>query len=184
MIAPLRKAGPVVAEHVGRMPYPALQSAFDALVPPGLQSYWKSDFVAELTDEAIAVHAEHGRHVPYVSTAVHLYAIDGAVHDVDPADTAFAHRSARFALNIAGGWPDPKDNKANIAWVRNYYDAVHPHSGYAGGYTNFMDAEDQERVRANYGASYDRLVEVKKKWDPDNAFRLNQNILPGGGSGK
>ena len=111
-----------------------------------------------------------------MSTAVHLYAIDGAVHDVDPADTAFAHRSARFALNIAGGWPDPKDNKANITWVRNYYDAVHPHSGYAGGYTNFMDAEDQERVRANYGASYDRLVEVKKKWDPDNLFRLNQNI--------
>ncbi len=177
-LAPLRGAGPVVAEHVGPMPYPVLQSAFDALLPRGLQHYWKADFIAELTDEAIAIHAERGATVPCVNSAVHLYPLDGAVHDVPDAATAFAHRSARFALNIAGIWPDAKDNDTNIAWVRDYYAAVHPHSGYEGGYTNFGAGDDDNRVKANYGASYERLAEIKRRWDPDNLFRLNQNVEP------
>jgi FAD/FMN-containing dehydrogenase len=177
-LAPLRGAGPVVAELVGPMPYPALQAAFDALVPRGLQHYWKADFVAELTDEAIGIHAERGATVPCVNSAVHLYPIDGAVHDVPDAATAFAHRRARFALNIAGIWPDPNDNATNIAWVRDYYAAVHPHSGYEGGYTNFGAGDDDNRVKANYGASYEHLAEVKRRWDPGNLFRLNQNVEP------
>ena len=179
-LQPLRDAGPVVAEHVGPVPYPALQSAFDPLLPPGLQHYWKSDFVADLADEAIDVHMEHGPKVPSVHTAVHFYLVDGAVHDVGADETAFPVRDARFLLNIAGIWPDPQDNEKNIAWARDYYEAVHPHSGYEGGYTNFMTVEDQDRVPDNYGANYDRLKQIKASWDPDNVFHLNQNIDPAG----
>jgi len=178
MLQPLKDAGPVVGEHVGPIPYPALQSAFDPLLPPGLQHYWKSDFVADLTDEAIEVHMEHGPKVPSVHTAVHLYLVDGAVHDIGVEETAFPVRDARFSLNIAGIWPDPEDNEANIAWAREYYEAIHPHSGYEAGYTNFMAADDQTRADANYGPNYDRLQEVKARWDPDNVFHLNQNIPP------
>lgn len=180
VLQPIREAGPVVGEHVGPIPYPALQSAFDPLLPPGLQHYWKSDFVADLTEEAIEVHMEHGPKVPSVHTAVHLYLVDGAVHDVGAEDTAFPIRDARFSLNIAGIWPDPEDNESNIAWVRNYYEAIHPHSGYEGGYTNFMSPDDQTRTEANYGQNYDRLQEVKARWDPDNVFHLNQNVSPAG----
>ena len=94
-----------------------------------------------------------------------------------PTATAFAHRDANFATVIAGMWPDPADNEANIAWVRDYYDATAPHSE-EGGYINFMAGDDQDRIRANYGANYDRLVEVKRAYDPDNLFHLNQNIAP------
>jgi FAD/FMN-containing dehydrogenase len=177
-LQPLRDAGAVVAQHVGPIPYPALQSAFDPLLPPGLQHYWKSDFVAELTDDAIEVHMQHGPKVPSVHTAVHLYLVNGAVHDLAAEATAFPVRDAHFSHNIAGIWPDPADNEANISWVRDYYEAIHPHSGYAGGYTNFMAADDQDRAEDNYGPNFRRLAEIKARWDPDNVFHLNQNISP------
>jgi hypothetical protein len=176
MFEPLRKAGPIVAEQVGPVPYPLLQSAFDPLLPPGLQHYWKSDFVGRLTDEAIGVHMEHGPKVPSVHSAVHLYLVDGAVHDVAPDETAFPVRDARFSLNIAGIWPDPSDNDHNIGWVRDYYRAVHPHSGHSGGYVNFMATDDQDRAKENYGPNYARLQEIKARWDPENVFHRNQNI--------
>jgi FAD/FMN-containing dehydrogenase len=168
-----------VAEHIGPMPYPALNSAFDGLVPPGLQHYWKAAYVRDLTDEAIAVHMEHGPKVPTVNSTVHLYPIDGAVHDVPGDATAFGHRDANFAPVIAGMWPDPADNEANIRWVRDYYAAIAPHSD-AGGYINFASPDDQDKVADNYGANYRRLGEIKRRYDPDNLFHLNQNIKPGG----
>jgi FAD/FMN-containing dehydrogenase len=173
----LRDVAPAVAEFVGPMPYPALNSAFDALVPPGLQHYWKANFVKELTDEVIDAHLEHGAKVPVVNSTVHIYPIDGACHDVAPDATAFGHRDANFAAVIAGMWPDPADNDANIEWVRDYAAATAPLSE-EGGYINFMAADDQERVRANYGASYERLARVKRSYDPGNLFHLNQNIDP------
>ncbi len=176
-LRPFHDVAPVVAEHVGPMPYPALNGAFDALVPPGLQHYWKAAFVKELTDDAIAAHAEHGPEVPVVNSTMHIYPINGAVHRVAPGATAFGHRDASFAPVIAGMWPDPAQNEANIAWVRRYYEAVAPHSE-EGGYVNFMAADDQDRVKANYGANYDRLVKVKQTYDPENVFHLNQNIKP------
>ncbi len=176
-LAPLFEAAPVVADHVGAMPYPALNSAFDDLLPKGLQHYWKADFVAELTDDAIAAHVEHGPRVPCVESTMHLYPIDGACHRVGSEETAFAFRDARFACVVAGMWPDPADNERNTAWVRDYHDAFHPHSE-AGGYVNFMAADDQARIRDNYGANYDRLVEVKRRYDPENLFHMNQNIEP------
>ena len=176
-LKPIRDVAPVVAERVGPMPYPAINSAFDALVPPGLQHYWKANFVNELTDDAIAAHLEHGPKVPTVNSTVHIYPINGACHRVAPDATAFAYRDATFATVIAGMWPDPAENDANTAWVRDFYDATAPHSE-AGGYINFMADDDQERIKDNYKGNYDRLVDVKRKYDPDNLFHLNQNIRP------
>ncbi|MGQ0575774.1 MAG: BBE domain-containing protein [Pseudonocardia sp.] len=112
-----------------------------------------------------------------MNSTMHIYPINGACHRVAPEETAFAYRDATFATVIAGMWPDPAQNTDNIAWVRDYYEATAPHSE-AGGYVNFMAADDQDRVRANYRGNYDRLVEVKRRYDPDNLFHLNQNITP------
>ncbi|RFU19794.1 FAD-binding oxidoreductase [Geodermatophilus marinus] len=172
-----RQVARPVAEHVGPMPYPALNSAFDPLVPPGLQHYWKAAFVTELTDAAIAAHVEHGARVPVVNSTMHLYPINGAVHDVASDATAFGHRDASFAAVIAGMWPDPGDNEANVRWVREYHAAIAPHSA-PGGYTNFASADDAHKAAENYGANHERLRELKRRYDPGNLFHLNQNIRP------
>jgi len=177
MIGKVKEVAPVVAEHVGPMPYPTLNSAFDGLVPAGLQHYWKANFVRDLTNEAIDAHLEHGPKVPAVNSTMHLYPINGAASRVGPDEAAWGHRDATFAPVIAGMWPDPANNEANIAWVKDYHAAIAPHSE-DGGYVNFMAGDDQDRVRANYGASYDRLVSVKRTYDPDNLFHHNQNIRP------
>ncbi len=166
-----------VAEHVGPMPYPALNAAFDALVPRGLQHYWKAAFIGDLSAEAISTHLEHGSRVPVVNSTVHLYPINGACHDVAPEATAFGHRDATYAAVIAGMWPDPADNEANTAWVRAYHAAIEPYS-LGGGYVNFASGDDQGKVAANYGANYARLQQVKGRYDPSNLFHLNQNIDP------
>jgi FAD/FMN-containing dehydrogenase len=176
-LAPIRKAGPVAAELVTPMPFPALNSAFDALLPPGLQHYWKASFAAEITDGAISAHLQHGPKVPVVNSTVHIYPINGACHRVRSNATAFAYRDASFATVIAGMWPNPADNARNIKWVKDYYAAIHPHSA-PGGYVNFMAEDDQGRVRDNYKGNYSRLVSIKKKYDPKNLFHINQNIKP------
>jgi FAD/FMN-containing dehydrogenase len=177
VLKPIRDAAPVFAEGVGPMPYHALNSAFDALSGPGLQHYWKANFVKELTDDVIAAHLEYGPKAPAVNTAVHIYPINGAVQRVAPGDTAFAYRDASFATVIAGMWPDPADNESATKWVRDYYAATAPHSE-EGGYINFMADDDQDRIRDNYKDNYDRLVQLKQKYDPGNLFHLNQNIKP------
>ena len=176
-LAPLHDVAPVVAEHVGPMPYPALNSAFDGLYPPGLHHYWKANFVTDLTDEAIDAHVEHGSQVPVLQSTVHFYPINGACHRVAPDATAFAYREANFATVIAGMWPDATQDEANINWVRDYYMATAPLSE-DGGYINFMSGDDQDRIRSNYKGNYERLVAAKRKYDPGNMFRLNQNIRP------
>jgi FAD/FMN-containing dehydrogenase len=177
VLSKMKSAAPVVAELVTPMPYPAINSLFDALLPPGLQQYWKGTFATELSDGAIEVHLSHGPNVPTVNCAMHVYPINGAVSRVASDATAFAYRDAQFATVIAGAWPDPADNDKNVKWVRDYYKALEPHSS-AGGYVNFMDADDQGRVQENYGGNYARLVSIKKKYDPENLFHLNQNICP------
>jgi FAD/FMN-containing dehydrogenase len=177
MLKPLHDVAPVVAEMVGPMPYPALNSAFDALYPSGLRHYWKANFVTELTDDAISAHVQYGAKVPELTSTMHIYPINGACHRVAPESTAFAYRDASFAPVIAGMWPDAENDEANIAWVRDYYQATAPHSE-EGGYVNFMAGDDQDRIRANYKGNYDRLAELKGRYDPGNLFRHNQNIAP------
>ena len=178
VLRPLRDVAEVKADGVVVMPFPALNSAFDELAPKGMQYYWKADFVTELTDEAIAAHVEHGKKTPHMSSSMHLHPINGAAQRVGAAETAFGHRDKSFAPVIAGIWSDPADNEANIKWVKDYYAAIHPHSGSDGGYINFMSGDDDHRAAANYGANYERLAAVKATYDPDNLFHVNQNIVP------
>ncbi len=174
---PFREVAPVVAEMAGPMPYPALNAAFDALFPKGIRSYWKGSFVTELTDAAIDAHLAHGPNVPEVSATMHLYPVNGACHDVDASETAFAYRHANFATVILCAWHDPRADAERVKWVRDYYDATAPLSE-PGGYVNFMSDDDQSKVEENYGVNFSRLRQVKRVYDPDNLFHHNQNIPP------
>src|SRR5918998_3911478 len=162
---------------VQAMPYPALQGAFDGLSPAGEQWYWRADFVRDIPDEAVAIHARFGAAMPSGKSTMHLYPIDGAAHDVGAGDTAFAYRGARWSSVFAGVDPDAANVPAIREWSIGYHEALHPYSA-GGAYVNMMMDEGQERVRASYGANYDRLARVKAIYDPENVFRVNQNIQP------
>ena len=168
---------PIVADGTGPLPYPALNGAFDALYPKGLRAYWKGAFVKELPDAAIAAHVEHGSQVPEVTCTMHLYPINGACHRVGANDTAFAYRDATYGMVFLAGWTDPAKDAERIKWLRDYYEALSPYSE-PGGYINFMQDDDYGRIRDNYRQNYDRLVQVKRAYDPGNLFHMNQNIAP------
>jgi hypothetical protein len=169
---------PPIIDWAGPMPYPALQSLFDGLLPKGLQWYWKGDFVKTLPDAAIDAHVTHAGKLPSVLSGMHIYPIDGAVHRPKKDATAWNCRDATWSMVIFGVDPDPKNAPAIKKWARDYWDAVHPFD-LAGAYPNFMmDDEGESRVKAAYGENYDRLATLKKKYDPANLFRVNQNIRP------
>ena len=175
---PVRRFRKPVFEFVGPMPYPALQSMFDALYPPGLQWYWKADFVNELSDEAIRLHVKHGSELPTPLSSMHMYPINGAAHRVGGDATAWSYRDATWAEVIVGVDPDPANNDRMIRWANAYWKALHPHSA-GGAYVNFMmHDEGQDRIKATYRGNYSRLVDVKTRHDPGNFFRVNQNIRP------
>jgi FAD/FMN-containing dehydrogenase len=159
------------------MPYTALQTAFDPLLPPGLQWYWKGDFVNEINDEAVDLHVKYGSQIPSLLSTMHMYPVDGAVRRVGKNDTAFSYRDANWSMVIAGIDPDPGNADPITAWTKEYWQALHPYSA-GGAYVNFMMEEGQDRVRDTYRENYDRLVEVKTKYDPKNLFRVNWNIKP------
>ncbi|HET6360883.1 MAG TPA: BBE domain-containing protein, partial [Gemmatimonadota bacterium] len=150
---------------------------FDALLPPGLQHYWKGNFARDLQDDAIEAHLEHAPNVPCIETGTFLYPMNGACQRVPSDGTAYAYREALFATVIGGAWRDPADNEQNMRWVREYDEALRPYSE-GSGYVNFMASEDQDRVQINYGQNYERLIEIKNRYDPTNLFRLNHNIEP------
>jgi FAD binding domain/Berberine and berberine like len=177
-LAPAQEVGTPLLHHQGPMPFPALQSLFDAVYCSGLQCYWRADFLRELPDEAIDVHARFGEQLPTMHSTMHLYPIDGAVHDVGQADTPFAYRDASWAEVIVGVDPEPSGAEAIRDWTVRYWDATHPYSA-GGAYVNFMMNEGEDRVRATYRGNYDRLARAKARYDPDNVFRVNQNIKPG-----
>ncbi len=174
---PMRSVGKPALDHVGPMSFPALQSLFDPLYPPGLQWYWRADFLKELSDEAIAKHLEHASRLPTGHSTTHMYPINGAAHRVGKSDTAFSYRDANWALVIVGVDPDPANKDKITKWCKDYFDAVHPYSA-GGAYVNFMMEEGQERIKAAFRDNYDRLAAIKKKYDPTNFFRVNQNIKP------
>ena len=166
-------------EFTGKMPYPAVQSMFDGLFPTGYQWYWKGDFVHSISDEAVEQHLKF-REVPTTLSAMHLYPINGAVHRVKEDDTAWNKRDANWSMVIVGVDPDPINNGLIKRWAKNYWEALHPHNK-GGAYINFMMEEGEDRIRANYGKNFERLQQVKTKYDPDNLFRVNQNIVPKNG---
>lgn len=173
-VAPARALQPAL-DGLQPMPFPVLQSAFDGLYPPGDQWYWRADFIREVPDEAVARHVEHGSAMPTMQSTMHLYPIDGAAHRSGPADTAFSYRDATWAMVIAGVDPDPGKATELRDWAVGYWDAIHPYSA-GGAYVNMMMDEGNDRVRASYRDNYDRLVAVKRRYDPDNFFHVNQNI--------
>lgn len=174
----LDRLPPPLFDWRAEMPFPALQSMFDPLLPSGLQWYWKGDFVDTLPDEAIEAHIEHGgRIAPGAKSMMHLYPIDGAVHRVGPADTAWRARDVSWSMVIAGVDPDPTAGPQIAGWARDYWKAVHPYSA-TGGYVNFEMDASQARLQASYGENYARLAAVKAEYDPGNFFRTNQNIAP------
>ncbi|MGA8113566.1 MAG: FAD-binding oxidoreductase [Actinocatenispora sp.] len=175
--APIQDAAPVVAEMVAPMPYPALNATFDELLGPGLQHYWKTAFSTGMPEGIVRAHLEHGPQVPSLTSTVHIYPVNGACNRVGQDATAYAFRDAKYATVVAGMWPDPADNAPNTRWVRDYYRDLEPYSA-PGGYVNFMAADDQDRVPDSYQGHYDKLAAVKKQYDPDNVFHLNQNIRP------
>jgi FAD/FMN-containing dehydrogenase len=167
-----------IIDWAGPLPYPALQSMFDALYPKGLQWYWKGDFVRELPDAAIDAHLKYAATVPTPISAMHLYPIDGAVHRQDKNEMAWNCRDATWSMVIVGVDPDPAKAPELRKWARDYWTAVHPHD-LEGAYPNFMmDDEDEGRLQATYGDNYPRLAALKKKYDPANLFHVNHNIRP------
>ncbi|HEX6024446.1 MAG TPA: FAD-binding oxidoreductase [Solirubrobacter sp.] len=162
---------------VAEMPHAALQGAFDALYPRGEQWYWRADFVNEIPDEAVRLHARYGREMPTMKSAMHMYPIDGAAHDVGMTETAWSYRDALWGNVYAGVDPDPANVPAIREWSVGYQEALHPYSA-GGAYVNMMMDEGRERVRASYRGNYERLAQVKAAYDPANVFRVNQNIQP------
>ena len=177
-MAPMLDALPEPMLHGPQpMPHADLQSAFDGVYPPGQQWYWRADFVKEIPDEAVEAHARFGAEMPTWQSTMHLYPIDGAAHDVGSSDTAWSYRDALWGSVIVGVDPDPANANTIRDWTIDYFDALHPYAA-GGAYVNMMMDEGQERVRASYRDNYDRLAQIKATYDPDNTFRINQNIQP------
>ena len=172
-----RSFGTPLLDGIAPVPLPAWQSAFDGLYPAGDQWYWRADFVGSIPDAAIAEHARFGEALPTWKSTMHLYPISGAPSRVGETETAWAYRDANWAQVMVGVDPDPANADLIREWTISYWEALHPHS-LGGAYVNFMMEEGQERVQATYRGNYDRLARTKAHYDPDNVFRINQNIRP------
>ncbi|MBV9607853.1 MAG: FAD-binding oxidoreductase [Solirubrobacterales bacterium] len=177
-IAPLMSSVPEpLLQGIHPLPHAMLQGAFDGIYPAGDQWYWRADFVNEIPDEAVEVHARLGAALPTMKSGMHMYPIDGAAHDHSPTDTAWSFRDANWASVFVGVDPDPANAEIIRDWAIDYHESLHPYSA-GGAYVNMMMDEGQDRVRASYRDNYDRLARIKRAYDPDNVFRVNQNIRP------
>ncbi len=176
---PIRQFEAPLMDFAGPIPWPVLQSLFDALYPAGLQWFWRTDLVKELSDEAIQVHMKYADQLPTGHSTMHLYPINGAAHRVGPDETAWTNRDANFVEVIVGVDPDPSNNPRLIEWAKGYWEALHPYSA-GGAYVNMMMDEGEDRVKAAYRDNYGRLSQIKSKYDPKNLFHVNQNIKPAG----
>src|SRR5208283_4071929 len=174
---PIRSFKAPALDLVGPIPHTALQGLFDGLYPPGQQWYWKADFVRTLPDEAIALHLKHAAKLPTMQSTMHLYPVNGAASRVKNSTTPWSYRDAMWASVMVGVDPDPANKEKISTWAKEYWSALHPYSA-GGAYINFMMEEGEDRIRATYGKNYDRLAKIKKRYDPANLFRVNQNIKP------
>ena len=177
-LAPIHEFGPPVMDHVGPMPYPAINQMLDAAAPKGALNYWKSAYLEELSDDVIDLPVDQYARNTSPMTLVLIEHIAGAVTRIPADATAFPHREPGYNLNIATQWLDSAETDVHIAWTRACWTAVQPHLRDAA-YVNYLGDDDPaERVASAYGANYDRLREMKRRYDPENRFHLNQNIPP------
>ncbi len=177
LIAPLRTFGTPLGEHVGIQPYTAWQQAFDPLLTPGARNYWKSHNFTKLDDGLFDTVIGAIKQLPSPQCEIFFGAIGGATTRPAASSTAYAHRDAQFVMNVHGRWDDVADDQRCIGWARDFFKASAPFAS-GGVYVNFLTADEGDRVRSAYGPSYDRLAQVKRSYDPDNLFRVNQNIQP------
>jgi len=177
LIAPIRAFGNAYGEHIGPQPYVQWQKAFDPLLTPGARNYWKSHNFTSMTDGALNSIIEYAGKLPSPQCEILIALIAGAPNRVAPNAMAYGHRDAKFVLNVHGRWDEAKDDQLCIAWAREFFNASKPYAS-AGAYVNFMTEEEGDSIAAAYGANYNRLVEIKRRYDPENVFHLNQNIKP------
>ncbi len=177
MAKPLRDFGKPLADVIAPHPFTAWQTILDPLLTPGARNYWKSHDFLEVSDGLIDVLIAHARKIPDPQTEIAVAQLGGAVSRVAPEATAYTHRDAQFVMNVHGRWADPANDTKCIAWARELFQAAAPFAT-GGVYVNFLTQDEGERVKTAYGSNYDRLVTLKKKFDPTNLFRMNQNIRP------
>ena len=175
LILPLRHFGNVIGEQVGPMPYIQWQQAFDPLLSPGARNYWKSHNFTEMRDGTLDTMIEYAGRLPSSECEIFLGLLAGAANEVPSDATAYRARDARFVVNVHGRWQGAAQDDECIAWARAFFKATAPYAS-EGAYINFMTADEDERIAAAYGANYARLLEIKRRYDPENIFHLNQNI--------
>ncbi len=179
LLAPLRTFGAPLGAHVGVQPYVAWQQTFDPLLAAGARNYWKSHNFSRLDDRLFDLVGQYVAQLPSPQCEIFFGALGGATARPAPESTASPHRDALFVMNFHGRWADPADDDRCIGWARDFFTASAPFAS-GGAYVNFLTADEGDRVRAAYGPNYPRLAQVKRKNDPDNLFRMNQNIQPAG----
>jgi FAD/FMN-containing dehydrogenase len=180
VLQPLREAVPPLEDTIRIMPYVELQAMLDSGAPPHQHNFWKSSYLADLSDESIGVLTDYAHTMTSPLTQFHLQHLQGQVRRVGEDEMAFSHRDALCALNIVTKWLDPREAERHIRWTREFEAAMRPYST-GGVYVNFLGEEGEDRVKAAYGsAKYEKLLKLKNKYDPTNFFRLNQNIRPAG----
>jgi FAD/FMN-containing dehydrogenase len=177
LIEPLRSFGDAYGEHIGAQPYVEWQQAFDPLLTHGTRNYWKSHNFTDLSDGVLDAIAEFAAKLPSPQCEIFIGFIAGASNRVSSDAMAYYHRDAKFVLNVHGRWDDPAQDEMGIAWAREFFQTSAPYAS-AGAYVNFMTEEEGDRIAAAYGSNYNRLVQIKKRYDPENIFHLNQNIKP------
>ncbi len=177
LIQPIRDFGETLGDGSGMNPWTGWQSAFDGLVSHGARNYWKSHHIKELSDECIHLINQYALSMPSMECEIFIPHMEGAPSRIEPDATAFPHRSTPFVLNIHTRWQNPALDEKAIQWAQDFHKATEPYS--QGVYVNFLSDEGTDRVKQAYTKDvWSRLVECKRKWDPDNFFRLNQNISP------
>jgi FAD/FMN-containing dehydrogenase len=177
VLEPLRRVGRPLADVIGPTPFVNFQTAFDPLLTPGARNYWKSHSFRALTDGALDVLVDYASRLPTAATEIFIGSLGGAINSVPADSTAYGVRDAEFIVNVHGRWEQAADDEPGIAWSRELFNALTPHAT-GSVYVNFLSEDEQTRVRSAYGRNYDRLVELKARYDPENLFRMNQNIAP------
>jgi FAD/FMN-containing dehydrogenase len=176
-VEPLKSFATPIGEMLLALPFVGFQAVFDPLLTPGARNYWKSHDFTELNDGAIDTVIEYAGKLPSDQCEIFIAQLGGAMGRVPTDATAYPHRGTNFVLNVHGRWDDAADDENCIGWAREFFNASAPHAS-GSVYVNFMTEDEEDRVKAAYGPNFDRLVELKNKYDPTNLFRLNHNIKP------